>query len=272
MAARSASPTPESLAWRRDGVVPLRGLIERDWLDLLREAAWEIRDEVACREPDKMTADEEIASDFFTRLDLWMMNEKVARFMCESRLAEVAANVMESEEIRLYHDILIMKDQIVEQPTPWHQDEPSWEAVGNQLCGIWFSLDPVTEETASLRFVRGSHKGPRYSHPKVLCGAKTDLDREGGPLPDVDADPERYPVLSYDLEAGDAVLFHPSMLHSSLGCKREGPRISYALRMMGDDVRWMPCPSSIHACGEELGFEPGDRLIADRFPLLWQHG
>ncbi len=244
--------------WRRDGVVPLRGLIEHDWLELLREAAYEIRGESP--------------GDFLTELDLWSRNDKIDRFMRESHLPEAAAGVMASEEIRLYHDILIMKAKSCEDPTPWHQDAPSWEAVGSQLCGIWFCLDAVREVTGSLRLVRGSHKGPHYSHPMALSGASMDLEEEGGPLPDVDADPERYPVVCYELNPGDAVLFHPAMLHSTRGGECDEARISYSFRMMGDDVRWRPCPASGHACGEELGFEPGDKLIADRFPLLWKKG
>jgi ectoine hydroxylase-related dioxygenase (phytanoyl-CoA dioxygenase family) len=253
-------------------VVRIRGIIETRWLELLREAAYEIRDEVAHRQENGGAPNENGSSGFLTQLDLWVRNDKIARFMRESRLPEVAARVMESEEIRLYHDILIMKEQGCEEPTPWHQDSLSWEAVGRQLCGMWFSLDPVSEETGSLRFVRGSHEGPHYSHPKELSGASMDLAGEGGPLPDVDADPGRYPVVCYALEPGDVVLFHPTMLHSARGSARDAARISYSFRMMGDDVRWRPCPSSGHACGEELGFEAGDKLIADRFPLLWQQG
>jgi ectoine hydroxylase-related dioxygenase (phytanoyl-CoA dioxygenase family) len=159
------------LAWRRDGVVRIRGIIETRWLELLREAAHEIRDEAAHRQENGVAPNENESSGFLTQLDLWVRNDKIARFMRESRLPEVAARVMESEEIRLYHDILIMKEQGCEEPTPWHQDSLSWEAVGRQLCGMWFSLDPVSEETGSLRLVRGSHEGPHYSHPKELSGA-----------------------------------------------------------------------------------------------------
>jgi ectoine hydroxylase-related dioxygenase (phytanoyl-CoA dioxygenase family) len=266
LSAPSNSSSLDSSTWRRDGVVRVRGIIEEHWLELLREAAYEIRDEVAD------APDEKDPSGFLTQLDLWTRNDKIARFMRESRLPEVAARVMESDEIRLYHDILILKEQGCEEPTPWHQDSPSWEAVGRQLCGMWFCLDPVGEETGSLRLVRGSHEGPLYSHPRELSGASLDLPGKGGPLPAVDADPQRFPVPCYELEAGDVVLFHPSVLHSARGAARDGARISYSFRMMGDDVRFRPCPSSGHACAAELGFEPGDKLIADRFPLLWRHG
>lgn len=269
MHAANKARSPKSLAWRRDGVVAIRGVIEKHWLELLREAAYEIRDEAARRQGSRVAYGEKGQGGFLTQLDLWSSSDKVARFMRESRISEVAARVMESHEVRLYHDILIFKEASCEAPTPWHQDSPSWEAVGDQLCGLWFSLDPVNEEAGSLRLVRGSHRGPLYSHPRELSGASMDLEGEGGPIPDVDADPERFPVQSYELEAGDVILFHPSMLHSSLGSRRDEARISYAFRMMGDDVRFVPCPGSGHACGEELGFRPGDRLIADRFPLLW---
>ena len=91
MPAASTACSPESLARRRDGVVPVRGVIERDWLELLRDAAYEIRDEVARSQGKQAAPDEESPSGFLTQLDLWIRNPKIARFMRESRLPEVAA-------------------------------------------------------------------------------------------------------------------------------------------------------------------------------------
>ena len=105
---------------------------------------------------------------------------------------EVYSNPVQHVRIKIPESVAPRDEHgdVVFGATPWHQDAPSWEAVGSQLCGIWFCLDTVREVTGSLRLVRGSHKGPHYSHPMALSGASMDLEEEGGPLPDVDADPE----------------------------------------------------------------------------------
>lgn len=244
--------------FREDGVVVLRGVIEQKWLVELCEAEKELR--------KQFSSDNE---EFLTLLDLWQKNDRIDNFVRNSGIAEVAAQVLCSKEIRLYHDIVISKKQINDIPTPWHQDAATWEAVGNQLCGIWFSLDSVKESSGALRLVKGSHRGPIYSHPAQLTGGKDFIADNDKAIPDIEANPELHPVICHDLEPGDALVFHPGMLHSALGGKGTAKRVSYAFRFLGDDVRWQPCSTSIHSSGEAMKFKPGDKFRGGLFLLLW---
>ena len=60
----------------------------------------------------------------------------------------------------------------------------------------------------------------------------------GGALPDVDADPQKFPVRCDDLAPGDVLFFHPRALHSAIGSAPTHPRRTFSIRFLGDDVRW----------------------------------
>ena len=70
---------------------------------------------------------------------------------------------------------------------------------------------------AALRVVEGSHAtgityAPiEFSSSTTTIGGSSELE----PVPDVDADPERFPVTTWDLKAGDAVAIDSRMLHST---------------------------------------------------------
>ena len=91
-------------------------------------------------------------------------------------------------------------------------------------------------------------------------------------LPDIGADPERFPILSWALEPGDAVFFHMLALHSAGGFTGPGRRRVLSLRFLGDDMvyaprRWTTSPPFP---GLEDELPPGVALDHPLFPVLWR--
>ena len=91
-----------------------------------------------------------------------------------------------------------------------------------------------------------------------------------GPLPDVNADPDRYRVLTIEAEPGDAIIFHPRALHTAYGASPSHPRRTFTIRFMGDDVRWTPKGTYYHAWMRDNGLQEGDEPDHPRFPIIWQ--
>lgn len=254
-----------------DGVVPVRGLITSYWLNLMAEAAEEFRAEMELKAsvPEELRDKSVPLMDgFLFNSEAWMSSEKVRAFIFESGLSEVAASILRSREIRLYEDILVYKRAGSTIPTDFHQDEPQMGTQGRQTCNIWFSLEPVTEAEGSLRVVRGSHLGPRYT-PGMPPGREADAEEfEGGEMPDFDAHPDRFQIVSYDMAPGDALIFHPLAAHGAYGSPLSRPRRSFAVRFVGDDIRWIHRRCAYHVWVRDLPLATGDRLIHERFPLL----
>jgi ectoine hydroxylase-related dioxygenase (phytanoyl-CoA dioxygenase family) len=195
-------------------------------------------------------------------------------FLRQSPLARCAAEVLGSERVRIFEDLLIYKSAGSEQPTPWHQDEPQWPLTGLQMGSGWFCLDPVDAQSGALRFVRASHRGPLYE-PFAPPDRQSDLQADGrfftgGRLPDIAADPASYSIASFDVEPGDVVFFHPRSLHSAIGSAPTFPRRTFSVRFLGDDVRWLPKRSVFHDWLRHIALLEGDRIDGDRFPVLWE--
>lgn len=54
----------------------------------------------------------------------------------------------------LLYDQVFVKEPGTSSPTPWHQDQPYWPIKGWQIMSFWAALDPVTEESGGIQFIR----------------------------------------------------------------------------------------------------------------------
>jgi len=152
-------------------------------------------------------------------------------------------------------------------------------ASGQKLAVLWISFDAV-EKDAALEFVRGSHRGPLYD------GSRFDPDDDTAPLygdgtmprlPDIERERDRFEIVSFPVEPGDVVAFHPSMLHGGAPTPPGGRRRTLSLRFFGDDVRYAPragfsgmLPDEPTTWFEELParLQPGDAFRHPGFPKV----
>ncbi len=141
------------------------------------------------------------------------------------------------------------------------------------MASVWLTLEPVTIETGALCIVAGSHRGPMY-RPRVSSKRAHEIGDDwdfwdGGPFPDVEAEPERFRQLVFETDPGDVVVFHPRALHTGKGSSPSRPRRTFTIRFLGDDVRWQAKRSLFHPWMGECGFKDGDVLDHPRFPLVY---
>jgi ectoine hydroxylase-related dioxygenase (phytanoyl-CoA dioxygenase family) len=148
---------------------------------------------------------------------------------------------MQSKTVRLYHDHLLVKEPKTAQKTPWHQDQPYYNIDGFQNCSMWLPVDPVSK-ASTLRFVAGSHRDG-WLMPRTFMNNEAKWFPEGSlkELPDIDGHPEKYNILAWPLEPGDAVFFHMLTLHGAGGAG-SGRRRVLSVRFIGDDVTHAPRP------------------------------
>jgi ectoine hydroxylase-related dioxygenase (phytanoyl-CoA dioxygenase family) len=147
----------EREAYEREGIVCLRGMFDRDWIDFM--GGWVDR-AMAAPGPH---GEEYVAGDgngrFFGDLDIARRHEGFRRFIRESPAAEIAGRTMGAAQVNFFYDQLLVKEPGTAEHTPWHQDQPYWAVSGRQICSIWLPLDPIPEESC-VEFVAGSHLWP----------------------------------------------------------------------------------------------------------------
>ncbi|MEZ5257068.1 MAG: phytanoyl-CoA dioxygenase family protein [Ilumatobacteraceae bacterium] len=190
----------------------------------------------------------------------------------ESPGAEIAAELTGSETIRLYHDHVLVKEPGTRQRTPWHQDLPYYNVDGAQNASMWFPVDPV-ERSATLEFIAGSHRGPWYL-PRTFLDDEARWFPDGSlaELPDFEAEPDRWTVLGWELQPGDAVFFNMLTVHGSGGVSGGSRRRVLSVRFLGDDMVHAPRPwtTSPPFDGLEAEIPAGAPMDHPRFPVVWQ--
>ena len=260
----------------RDGAVVLRGLLTAAEVNQLAQG---IEHNLAHPSPLRLIASQaddpgQFIEDFCT----WQSNPFYREVMTRSALPEVAAQLMQSQTVRLYHDHLLVKEPGTRQPTPWHQDQPYYNVSGRQNVSFWIPVDPVPLES-TLRLVAGSHAGTWYM-PRTFRDSQAKWFPEGSlaELPDIDANtgytgerPGQFRQLAWALQPGDAVAFHMLSLHASSGVGPQGRRRVFSARYVGDDARhavrpWRTSPPFI---GLSDRLPDGVAMDDTLFPLVW---
>lgn len=249
--------------YRREGVVVVRGLFA-DHVDALRAGVARNMAEPGPYASENLHRHE--GGRFFDDYCNWNRIAEFENVIRNSAVAEVAADLMQSRAVQLFHDHVLVKEPGTTKPTPWHQDSPYYFVEGTQTVSFWSPLDPVRE--ATLRCVVGSHTWPKPVLPTRWL-AQTDFYPESNdyiPVPDPDA--EGMVIRAYELAPGDAVAFHFGVLHGAQGNETTTRRRAFSLRLLGDDARYVerPGPTSPPFPGHEM--QPGDRLREDWFPTL----
>ena len=255
--------------YARDGAVCVRQAFSAEHIALAAEA---IDSNLADLSPMAKRASADDDGAFVEDFRSWDRIPVMERFIRESPGAAIAGELTGSQTIRLYHDHVLVKEPGTKQRTPWHQDQPYYNVDGTQSASMWFPVDPVPR-ASTLEFIAGSHLGPWFM-PRTFLDeqAKWFPDGSLAEMPDFAADSDRWPIIGWELEPGDAVFFNMVTVHGSAGVEGPNRRRVLSVRYLGDDMvhaprRWTtspPFPGLIDELPEGAAMQ--HRL----FPVLWE--
>lgn len=89
--------------------------------------------------------------------NIWTKDETTKIFAFSSKLARIAAELMEVSGTRMYHDQALYKE-----PgggiTPWHADQYYWPAATDRTITVWVPLQETRMEMGPLAFARKTHR------------------------------------------------------------------------------------------------------------------
>jgi ectoine hydroxylase-related dioxygenase (phytanoyl-CoA dioxygenase family) len=262
------APSIDGDFWR-DGAVCVRGAFTAEQIDWARIA---IDANLAHLSPAAKRASDADDGAFVEDFCNWQRLPEMERFIRDTPAARIAGELMGSRSVRLYHDHVLVKEPGTRQRTPWHQDLPYYNVDGRQNISMWCPVDPVSRDS-TLEFVRGSHLGPWFMPRSFLDGqAKWFPDGSLAELPNIDDDPERFQVLGWALQPGDAVFFHMLTLHAAGGVSGPHRRRVLSVRFLGDDMVHAVRPWTTSPAFPGLADELADGVPMDHplFPVLWE--
>ncbi|RDB05910.1 phytanoyl-CoA dioxygenase family protein [Runella aurantiaca] len=92
---------------------------------------------------------------FLQIMNLWREDETAKEFVFSKRLAQIAADLMEVDGVRLYHDQALYKEP-TGGITPWHADQFYWPLASPKTVTVWIPLQATPMEMGPLAFAEKS--------------------------------------------------------------------------------------------------------------------
>lgn len=93
---------------------------------------------------------------FLQLMNLWVDDEAIKKLIFSKRIAQIAAQLMEVDGVRLYHDQALYKEA-GGGITPWHADQYYWPLSTDKTITAWIPLQKTPLEMGPLEFSAGSH-------------------------------------------------------------------------------------------------------------------
>jgi ectoine hydroxylase-related dioxygenase (phytanoyl-CoA dioxygenase family) len=93
---------------------------------------------------------------FLQIFNLWREDETIKEFVLGQRLGKIAADLMQADGARIYHDQALFKEG-GGGITPWHADQYYWPLATDKTVTAWIPLQAIPLEMGPLEFSAGSH-------------------------------------------------------------------------------------------------------------------
>ena len=275
--------TPDEVeTYHRDGVLLLPSMFDKDWIELL-DKGLAANIEAPTRRSRIWYKDTSGRSMFYDHT-AWQGIDEYRKFIFNSPASKICGQLTGSATINFFFDSVFVRSTDTQFETPWHQDEPYWSVEGYDACSLWMPLVPVKRKS-SLSLVPGSHRlktvFKQYNFGDLNPVRKKNVDQVDfsdiaeQEFPDINADPARFGVVSWDMQPGDCIAFNGRTMHGGSGKLDDGYELRvFTTKWAGDDIR-----IKFRDCGMdpdhspdmiEKGLKPGDRLDTDLYPMIWK--
>ncbi|HXD88106.1 MAG TPA: phytanoyl-CoA dioxygenase family protein [Urbifossiella sp.] len=254
--------------YHADGYHLARGFFTDAEIDLLRRSA------KADRELDQRSFGRADGEGGIVRLSLWNHpGDGIYGMFARCRRMVQSCEKLLGGEVYHYHSKMILKDAKVGGAWTWHQDYGYWYQNGvlqPLLTSVFVAVDPCTRENGCLQVIRNSHHCGRINH--VLSGDQAGADRER--VDELLKRPEQFPLIYVEMNPGDALFFHPNLLHRSDQNRSDRPR--WAMICCYNAARNDPYKESHHprytplaVVADEAIVETGEKRFADSGDVAW---
>ena len=140
--------------YQKNGYVKLKNVLSPDILrhygDIITEQVFRLN--TLIKPMEERTTYERA---FLQIMNLWREDEQVKEFVFSKRLAQIAADLMGVDGVRIYHDQALYKEPSG-GITPWHADQFYWPLSSTNTVTVWIPLQETPMSMGPLAFAEGS--------------------------------------------------------------------------------------------------------------------
>lgn len=200
---------------------------------------------------------------FLQVMNLWEQSPRVGRFVMGRRLGRLAAELLEVQGVRLYHDQSLYKE-----PgggiTPAHADQYYWPLASDRTITAWIPLQPVPTEMGPLGFYARSQS--------VSFGRDLGISDESEAQISANMAQHGFAFDSGAFDLGE-VSFHLGWTFHKAGPNTsDRPRSVMTIIYMDADMRLAPALSLIQANDRDQwcpGAVEGEVIDTRKNPVVW---
>ncbi len=161
-----------------------------------------------------------------TKLSLWFTpGNDVFGYLTRSEKMVSAVQQLLGDKAKVchFHSKLMQKEPRIGGAWEWHQDYGYWYKnqfmFPDELISVMIALTPANKKNGCLQVIKNSHKMGRVNHGFAGEQVGADMTMVSNALKTME-------LVYAELDAGDALFFHPNTLHRSEANLSENPRWS----------------------------------------------
>ncbi len=221
--------------FQRDGFLLIRDFLEKRSCEIIKDIAkvhLKYAIEPIETEYEYIGIDRDIYKKSVRRLRQVYDRDIVFKEWMENReIRPILKQVLGEDPILVtaHHNSIMTKLAHTSTQTCWHRDSRYWHYDGDNLVSVWLALGAENSQNGVLEFIPGSH---RMEFEESAFDAKSFFRG------DLESNQEVIEKrVSFDLEAGDIVLFHSELLHRANANETDEDKISFVYTVKGESVK-----------------------------------
>lgn len=240
----------------RDGVVHIKNVFDREWVQYLRDAT-----KYQTEEPHfwAFAGTASKLYDYIQR-NIWQTNKSFANFYYHSAMGHVLAQCGRTDEIRISTDLLMVNPN---KGFKWHQDNQNGPITWDEGIRFWITMDETPAEYGAPVYLKGSHNNNVVDEQAVFV----DIEQEG-------LEEYRNEIAEFRTMPGDMLIWHPRTIHKVDG-PDDGIWTSYRRVLGGTAAKGGTIYHDKTGSGGVLsdlgnhGLQDGDKLDSPFFPIVY---
>lgn len=244
--------------YRRDGFIMIDGLLTPEEVEQYSKAVVAGVNHRTRNNDIPLEEKSNYQKSFTQCMNLWEDRPDVAPLTFHPKISQVAAELMEVDAARVWHDQALFKVAHGRQ-TDAHQDHPYWPMKETNSITAWIPFIQSTLENGALGYLPGSHSIGMRKFVNIFFGEPQDIL----------AEPEIAGIEPVFLEVPPgAVAFHHGLtVHLAGANNTDVDRAVHTVIYFADgNTRGYPFP---HFSVDRGGIEVGQKIDSDATPIAW---
>jgi len=198
---------------------------------------------------------------FVQCMRLWEDHPSVRPFTFHPKLCAAAADLLQSDRIRLWHDQALYKEA-GGRKTDAHLDYPFWPTDKPELVSVWIPFDDVRAGGGLMSYMQGSHS----------MGITDFVDigqLRGGESYDLLQHPQvaSRPLVPVEAPKGSAIFHHACTIHAADANDTDKTRRVFTMVYMADGCR--RSRDDVYFPLDRDDVKTGELIVGPGFPIAW---